>query len=508
MGLKITVSATKPLELSVDIVAVGVPSGARRQGLLKELIAAVGPSVTKAMKRAEFTGKPGQVCEIATAGKVKAGSVLLIGLGDVEAASDAAVRRFAAKAALRAVGSRCVSLGVVAPFTIDGEERAIAEGATLGAYRFERYKTGDQQSKFPLEKVTIVTTKKVGAELRQEVELGQQVGEAVTIARDLINTAPNDLYPESLAEFCQSLAKTHKDAGLSCTVLNHKQLKDKGMNLIDAVGRGSARGPRFIHMKYAPKGKKDLKRLVFVGKGITFDTGGICIKPAPGMEEMKGDMGGAANIAALMAAVAIVRPNAEIHGLIATAENMPDGNAYRPGDIFTAYNGKTVEIINTDAEGRLVLADTLAYAVELQPDLILDNATLTGACVVALGPTVSAYYSNRDELADAMGKAAKAAGEDMWHMPLVEELREKLKSDWADFKHVGDRWGGSITAALFLEKFVGDTPWIHLDIAGPSMADKAYNIYTKGGTGHGVLSYLKLIEALSQPAEPSASGAS
>jgi len=237
-----------------------------------------------------------------------------------------------------------------------------------------------------------------------------------------------------------------------------------------------------------------VRKLVFIGKGLTFDSGGLCIKPAQGMEEMKGDMGGAANVVALMAAVAAVKPSVEVHGLIGCAENMPDGAAYRPGDIFGSYDGKTVEIINTDAEGRLVLADVLAYGRALKPDLMLDNATLTGAAVVALGPTVSGFYANREEVAEKMKKAVKLAGEAMWHMPLVEDLREGLKSDWADLKHVADRWGGSITAALFLREFVGDTAWVHVDVAGPSMASKPYNVFAKGGTGHGVLTFLKLIE--------------
>jgi leucyl aminopeptidase len=214
------------------------------------------------------------------------------------------------------------------------------------------------------------------------------------------------------------------------------------------------------------------------------------------MQDMKGDMGGAANIVALMAALAVTQPNVEVHGLIASAENMPDGNSYRPGDVFGSYEGKTVEIINTDAEGRLVLADALAYGAKLKPELMLCNATLTGACMVALGPTVSGYYATHDALAERMRVASEAAGESMWHMPLVESLREMLKSDWADLKHMGDRWGGSITAALFLREFVGDTPWVHVDLAGPSMSTKSYGIYTKGGTGHGVLTYLALIDDL------------
>jgi leucyl aminopeptidase len=286
-----------------------------------------------------------------------------------------------------------------------------------------------------------------------------------------------------------------KQHGLEVSVMDRAALEKKGMKLIVAVGQGSVRDPRMVHMIYKPVNGPAKKKLVFVGKGLTFDTGGICIKPAPGMEEMKGDMGGAANVIGLMAAVAALQPDIEVHGLIGCAENMPDGNAYRPGDIFGSYDGKTVEIINTDAEGRLVLADVLSYAAkDLKPDLFVDNATLTGACVVALGMTVSGFYSNRDEVAERVKKAAKLAGEALWHLPLVEDLREGLKSDWADLKHVADRWGGSITAALFLREFVGDVPWVHVDVAGPSMANKAYNVFAKGGTGHGVLTFLKLIE--------------
>jgi leucyl aminopeptidase len=513
MGLKITVSAANPLQLSVDAVAIVVPKGAPRKGLLKDVLKAVGTTASRDMKRAEFTGKKAQVCEIGTGGKIKPGAVFLVGMGDADELTYSCLRRLAAKAARRANSAHYGKLGFVVPEgLVENAECAVAEGATLGAYRFEKFKTEDKKTKFPLEKVTVLTGAKVNKDLRDEVNRAQSLAEAVCIARDLINTPPNELYPESFANFCKELAKEHKANGLTCTVFSHKQIKDKGMNLLEAVGRGSARGPRLIHMKYVPAGykrkpgQKRLKRLVFVGKGITFDTGGICLKPPAGMDEMKGDMGGAANVAALMAAVAVTQPQVEVHGLIASAENMPDGLSYRPGDIFTGYSGKTVEIINTDAEGRLALADALAYGVELEPDFMLDNATLTGAIVVALGPTVSAYYSNRDELSETMKRASETAGEAMWHMPLVDELREKLKSEWADCKHMGDRWGGSITAALFLEKFVGEVPWVHVDVAGPSMADKAYNIYTKGGTGHGVLTYLALIDELIAPEEPDAAG--
>jgi leucyl aminopeptidase len=260
-----------------------------------------------------------------------------------------------------------------------------------------------------------------------------------------------------------------------------------------AVGQGSAHEPRFIHLTYKPRAKAKA-RLVFVGKGMTFDSGGLCIKPAAGMGEMKSDMGGAAAVLGLMAAVGVVRPAVEVHGIIAAAENMPDGAAYRPGDVFGSLSGKTVEIINTDAEGRLVLADALAYAAKLEPTFLVDAATLTGACVVALGKTCSGYYTASDELGHKLERAAREAGESFWRLPLLEELAEELKSDVADLKHTGERWGGSISAALFLREFTSGIPWIHCDVAGPVLADRPRGSYPKGGTGHGVLTFLHLVE--------------
>jgi leucyl aminopeptidase len=250
-------------------------------------------------------------------------------------------------------------------------------------------------------------------------------------------------------------------------------------------------------MAYVPK-QKPKKRLVFVGKGITFDSGGISIKPAAGMGEMKHDMSGAANVVGLMAAVGSLKPKCEVHCILAAAENMPDGGAYRPGDVWGSLDGKSVEIINTDAEGRLILADALAYARELKPDL-LDNATLTGAMVVALGNTCTGWFANSEEAARLFGDAVKQSGEQMWRMPLLEELKDQLKSDVADLKHTGDRWGGSITAALFLREFIGDTKnWVHADIAGPAMADHVSGWNPKGGTGHAVLTFLALVERASK----------
>jgi leucyl aminopeptidase len=498
MPIKFSLSSSEPLSVAADVLVLGVPEGSTlKEGVLGELGKALGPSFGKAVKREDFTGKKDQTLDLGAGGSdLKPGKVLLVGLGDPQKLTEADVRVFAAKGTRFAMGAKATSIAVTVPAlaAVPRAERAVAEGVVLGAYRFTKYLTGDRAPKFQIERATLVVAGKVTKEAKEGMALGQQVGQAITIARDLINEPPNELFPEALADRAVEVCREN---GLEVSVMDKAALEKKGMKLILAVAQGSVREPRVVHMIYKPAGaagSAKKKKLVFIGKGLTFDTGGICIKPAPGMEEMKGDMGGAANVVALMAAVAAVKPDVEVHGLIGCAENMPDGNAYRPGDIFGSYDGKTVEIINTDAEGRLVLADVLAYARELEPDLMVDNATLTGACIVALGPTVSAFYANRDEAAERMKKAVKAAGEAMWQMPLVEDLREGLKSDWADIKHVADRWGGSITAALFLREFVGDTAWIHVDVAGPSMANKAYNVFAKGGTGHGVLTFLELIE--------------
>ncbi|HEY5956586.1 MAG TPA: leucyl aminopeptidase, partial [Polyangiaceae bacterium] len=311
-------------------------------------------------------------------------------------------------------------------------------------------------------------------------------------ARDAVNEPPNAMTPAVLAQWAVDVAKRGR---LKVKVLDAKAIERLGMHLLTAVGQGSRNEARFVHLTYTPK-QRAKKRMVFLGKGLTFDSGGLCIKPAAGMQEMKSDMAGAASVIGLMSAIAQLRPAVEVHGLLVLAENMPDGNAYRPGDIFGSLDGKTVEIINTDAEGRLALADGLAYARRLRPDLVVDIATLTGACVVALGKTTSAFFTANDEWAAAFASAAEQAGESFWRMPLLGELRDQLKSDVADLKHTGERWGGAITAALFLKEFIGDTQWIHCDIAGPALSERAKGVVPKGGTGHPVLTLLRLVEAI------------
>jgi leucyl aminopeptidase len=315
----------------------------------------------------------------------------------------------------------------------------------------------------------------------------------VNLARDLVNCPANDLTATDLANVSAAEAKA---AGVVCKVYDKKAIERLGMPLLLAVNRGSTEEPRFVHLAYLPKASRRVPRVVFVGKGLTFDSGGLCLKTADQMAEMKIDMGGAAvTLGAVLAAARLGLP-IEVHGLIASTDNMNGGNAYRPGDVFPSRDGKTVEIINTDAEGRLVLADALAYARELKPTYIVDHATLTGACMVALGNYRAGLFSNDDELRTRYQAAAERVGEAFWHMPLDESLRDQLKSPIADLKHTGTRYGGAITAALFLREFVGKSRWVHLDIAGPVHLDKPHGIHPKGATGFGVRTAVAFLEAL------------
>lgn len=451
---------------------------------------ALGGGLLSHLKASEFDGKLEQQIEVPTFGRVKSRRLLVVGLGAKAEVDSARVRASLASAVRSAQSASTKTIAVSLPESLPSL-RAVGEGIVLGAYKFTRYFTGDRKPKAELTKVTVLLAGKPSADQKKQLDIGVGVGRAVYVARDAVNEPPNELVPDTLAQIAQRLAKEN---GFKVKVLDKKGIAAAGMQLHYAVGQGSVNEPRFIHLSYVPKKKK--KKVVFVGKGLTFDSGGLCIKPAPGMGEMKSDMGGAAAVLGLMAAIGVIKPDIELHVLVGAAENMPDGNAYRPADVFGSLDGKTVEIINTDAEGRLVLADALAYAVNLKPDVIVDAATLTGAALVALGKTCSAYYATDEKLASTLEASAREAGEAFWRMPLLDELGDQLKSDIADLKHTGDRYGGSITAALFLREFVGKVPWVHCDIAGPVLAERARGAYPKGGTGHAVLTFLSFVERL------------
>jgi leucyl aminopeptidase len=494
MPLDIQVRTESPTDVTSDVLVFGVlrtgAKGSLLSSTLKSVDSALGGALAKAIAREDFSGKRDQTISLNTLGRIAAEKLVVMGLGERKTVGAPEVRTFAAKAARAANAEKATSLVLVLPASVEGYLRATAEGLELGAYRFTKYFTAERKPKTDLARVVIALSGKMDAKAKAAIGLGQSVGTAVNLSRDLSNEPGNVIYPETLAAAAEKVAK---DNGLKVQVFDFKEIRRRGMKLIDAVGRGSAREPRFVHISWTPKGAK--RKLAFVGKGITFDSGGLSIKPAAGMGEMKHDMSGAANVIALMAAVAAVKPKVEVHAIAACAENMPDGDAYRPGDIWGSLDGKTVEMINTDAEGRLVLADALAYAQALSADIVVDNATLTGACVIALGTTCSAWYANNEAAAAEFAAALKDSGETMWRMPLLEELREQIKSDVADIKQTGDRHGGSITAALFLREFVGDSRWIHCDIAGPASIDRPHGwAQVKGATGHAVLTFLAMIE--------------
>ncbi len=491
MSLEIRIESGDFATSAADALAVLVSEGGfEKQPAFAHLDKALGGALAAHVSEANYRGRVDEVLDVPTLGRIAARRVILVGTGKRKVLSGARLRSSVATATRAALNTTSFAI-VPGDFKSSDDVRRVAEGVGLGAYTFTKYFTGERLPKRVLGDVTVYKRGRATTADKRALDQGMAVARAVNIARDAVNEPPNVLTPEGLAEAARKVAKEGK---LKITVLDEKGMAKAGMRLHLAVAQGSANPPRFIHLSYTPKRAKS--KIVFVGKGLTFDSGGLCIKPAPGMGDMKTDMGGGAAVLGTMAAIAALAPNAEVHGIIAAAENMPDGNAYRPADVFTSLDGKTVEIINTDAEGRLVLADALAYARKLEPDVMIDAATLTGACLVALGKNCSAYYTADDKLSKRFRTAAEDAGEKFWRMPLLDELREQLASDIADLKHTGDRYGGSITAALFLREFVGEVPWIHCDVAGPVYADRPSGLYPKGATGHPVLTFVTFVESL------------
>jgi leucyl aminopeptidase len=450
----------------------------------KDLAAAV----SSRMEKTEFKAKKDSLLAVPVYGKGLS-VVYLAGLGSRENAEPDALRRAAAGAMKQAVQDRCRRLAIAGVSGFDYKEAACAvEGALLGGYRFLKYKTDSQKQELPPEVEELF----VAGPDERPLEKGRIAGEAQNYARDLANEPGNVINPVVLAEKARELAA---ECGLECTVFDEDNLREMGMNGLLAVGGASPTPPRLIHLVYRPE-KGAEKRIAFVGKGITFDSGGLNIKPGEHMRTMKGDKTGACNVLAVMKAVSRLKPSVEVHGFIGAAENMPGGRAYRPDDVIVMRNGKTVEIDNTDAEGRVTLADVLAFACEQKPAALVDMATLTGACVVALGEYTAGLFSPDDSLAQGFLEASARTGERMWRLPLDDErLRKKIKSDIADVVNTGGRTGGAITAAMFLQEFVGeDIPWVHIDIAGTDNSTEDYGYYRKGETGFGVRTCLDWLE--------------
>ena len=444
---------------------------------LAKLGSSTARRLREALKSLSFKGKEGEIVRLPALSR-KAEVVYAVGLGKKEKANLDSFRRASAGAVKSLKKDKIPQAVLVSPKRNRSFSQAITEGLILGNYSFDKYKTSKEEGKFEVERVLILGADEEG------VKVGTILAEAQNYARSLVNEPGNVINPITLAEEAQKLAK---EFGLECKVYDEKQIREMGMEALWSVGKGSSTPPRFIHLTYKPSGTPKAK-IAIVGKGLTFDSGGLNIKPGDYMRTMKMDKSGACAVLGIMRALAQLKPNVEVHGIIGAAENMPSGSAYRPDDIIRAKNGKYIEIDNTDAEGRVTLADALSYASELKPERIIDMATLTGACMVALGEYTAGLFTNDPSFGEEIKRIAKDTGERVWELPLDDErLRKKIKKGPADVVNTGGRYGGAITAAMFLEEFVGEgIKWVHLDIAGPAWSKEDYGYYTQGGTGFGV----------------------
>jgi len=516
----LSISDSPPRSADADAVVVGViqgPDGPIPAPGSEDIDDTLGGSLATTLAALGATGQPEEVTKIASEGRLAAPLIAAVGIGtgtgagdaspafDREAlsraagaavraliaaaadrqaagpdgvAADGAARDSAARDSAAGDGAGSASAGpriaLAMPVRDATEAEAVALGALLGGYSFGRYRSGGTRP-------VALTLLGAGPEAAGAVRHAQVLAAAVALVRDLVNTSPSDLVPTTLAAEAERVAAA---CGLDAEVLDEKALAENGYGGILGVGQGSVHPPRLVRLEYAPPGAQ--RTVVFAGKGITFDSGGLSLKPSKAMEAMKSDMGGAAATLGAMQAIAELRPAVRVIGYLPLAENMPSGTAQRPSDVITIYGGTTVEVLNTDAEGRLVLADALARSAADSPDLVVDVATLTGAQVVALGPRIAGVMANDDTLRDAIVDAARRAGEAMWPMPLPDELRKGLDSAVADLANVAaDRYGGMLVAGLFLREFVpSGVRWAHLDIAGPAFNDGAPHGYTpKGGTG-------------------------
>ncbi len=445
----------------------------------------------------EFSGEKKQQVVLYDHPAAKVHRCLCMGIGPRDKLTPESLRAFAGRAVKAAIGAKRSRLVIAVPLArplgmeIQVMVKAIMEGAFLGNHIFTTYKQKPKQT--ALKEIALRVPSRLAKRCQSMIRQVETICNGTLLAREWVSTPSNDKLPQ---EFAQRIVKAAKNAGLKTTVLDEIQLKKKKFGALMAVAVGSAHPPRLVEMRYEPK--KAEKTLVLVGKGVTFDTGGINLKPSSGLNTMKIDMGGAAAVAATMISVAALKPKHRVIGVMPMVENMPSGTATRPGDIVTSLAGKTVEIGNTDAEGRLILIDAMAHAIKkYKPDILIDLATLTGACVVALGDKMAGVFSKDDQLAQAVVDSGQATHERCWAMPLPEDYKTLLKSELADISNMpSSRYGGAITAALFLSEFVGDTRWAHIDIAGPVFSKKASDYCGAEGTGFGVRLLCDLIEKI------------
>ena len=459
--------------------------------LLVALDERLGGLISELKSTEEWTSKFGQLSVIYRPEKLKAARLILLGAGKREDYDSRSIRNLMMKAVHKVRGSNLKRVALYRRSQVDpkGAAQAAVEGVILATYAADDYKTEDRSKSF-VEEILLASVEDMDvAEVEASMERGEILANATNMARKLVNEPGNRVNPSRLAQAATEVADKF---GLDIEVWGEPELEDKGMGAVLAVARGSDEPARFIILKHFGAPESEAKPIVLVGKGVTFDSGGISLKPAQSMEEMKADKAGACAVLAAMQAIAQLRVKKNVVGLIPAVENLPGGRAQRPGDVIRAMNGKTIEVINTDAEGRLILADALSYGRQLEAEYMIDIATLTGAVVIALGKIRAGVFCNNDKLYDKVLRASERSGEKLWRLPLDDEYRKEIESSIADVKNVGNRWGGAITAAKFLQEFVEDTPWCHIDIAGVDLFKGEGTI--KGPTGFGVRTLVDIVD--------------
>lgn len=495
--MKISVKFGAAEKESTDVIVISLFENVKKiSSELNSLDKASGGTISNLLQNKDFTGKLNETMMVPIYKKIVPKRILLVGLGKSTELSLDKIRQAAGTAARIIQGKKFKNPSMLLYKTeykgisIEDATRSVVEGVLLSLYNFTMYKTLKKEDKATINNFTLIVQKNdVLAKVKSVARNTQTVAEAVCFTRDMVNMSGSDATPTFLANKAKEIAKK---TGVKCRILSLPDMKKLGMGGILNVSKGSSQPPKFIILEYNTR-KKNNDTIVLIGKGVTFDSGGISLKPGKGMDLMKADMAGAAAVLGAFKAISNLKPATHLVGLVPCAENMPSGTALKPGDIIKCMSGKTVEILNTDAEGRLILADAISYAKRYKPDAVIDIATLTGACVAALGTFASGMLGNNDKLKDRVKQAAERCHERVWEMPLWKEYYDLIKSDIADIKNTGGRYAGTITAACFLGEFVEDFPWVHLDIAGTFLVEKDTPYIRKGATGVGVRLLTQLI---------------
>ena len=496
LNIDIKIKESSPAEEAADGLVLFVPEKGEPFESFRAVDKKLKNRLSALLKEEQFRPRPGESIVFHTNGALQTPRVIVTGLGDPAKWNEELFRRATAAATLAARNAACANVAYVVPSepatNREGLVQAMVEGALLSTYRYLKFKTKEDeiQPQKRIERITLLTNST--SQAKAAVDRAKIYAEATVFARDLVNEPANHLNPQVLSQIARDVADEN---GLEYRVLEAPELKKLGAGAILGVGGGSKIPPRLIQLTYR-SGKKKARKIALVGKGITFDSGGLSLKPSKNMEAMKCDMAGAAAVLCAMRSLSQIGVDRDVIGILCAAENMPSGSAIRPGDVLRAMNGKSIEIVNTDAEGRLVLADGLSWAVREGASEIIDLATLTGACVVGLGPYIAGAMGNNQELVDRVIAAGKRTGETIWQLPIPDEYDFMVKSDIADIKNLApNSEAGAIQGALFLREFVGDAAWVHLDIAGPAWNDKDFFYIPKNGTGFGVRTLLELLSS-------------